>query len=434
MRATLDWSYELLDEPRRTLFRRLSVFSGGFSLEAAEDVGSDDGGEEAMNLLADLIDHSLVTVSRGSDAVRYGMLEPVRQYALERLEESGEEESARLCHAAHFHALACEAGSRLMEAEQVHWFERLGRDRYNLLSAVRFLLDGGDLERAVGLKWSLWRFWWIAGLIRESRDFMAEVVGQSGLSDERRSEAALVVGTMSWSMGEPETSLPALEIALEFSRRTKDPRSQAIALMGLGYLDAESGKYAQAREHFGEGLGLFREAGEKWGEALMLNYLGIPDLIEGDHESARIHFEEGLAAAREAGDLVAAHQALLNLGRLALDCEDREKAADHLAEGLSIASDLRDVLNAVHFVKGLGHVAALRGENVRAVKLLGASEAAFRATGSSPYRYVSDEEFHTRILNESREELGIAAFEEAWSIGAAMGLREAVAEALRPAG
>lgn len=433
MRSTLDWSHELLGSPERTLFRRLSVFSGGFSLESAEAVGSDGdlAAEAVLDLLGELVEQSLVFVEQGSGRTRYGMLEPVRQYALEKLDESGEANDFSRRHAERYHALALEAGPALMGEEQVVWLEMLWSEKYNLVAAMRFLLDIGDDERAVGLTWALWRYWWISGQLRESRRWMEEVLteDEGELSTGRRAQANLTIGTMAWSEGDVGEALPALERGLELSRQTDDARSQAIALMLLGLVEIAEGG-AEAHGCFEESLRLYRVADEEWGEALTLNYLGLTPLLGGDYEKAGSHFEEGLAAARSAGDRIAAHQALLNLAFLDLLREDGERAAKRLSEGLSLATEVRDILNAAYFVKGLGQVAGLRGACVAAVRLLGAAESAFEAVGSRPYRYVPDDALQNTVLAAARKELGEPRFTEEWSRGGKMTLERAITEAL----
>ena len=439
MRATLDWSYGLLSEGERELFRRLSVFAGGFTLEAAEAVGAEDGIEagEVLGLLWGLTEQSLVTTEQSPDGreTRYGMLEPVRQYALERLEEDGTAEAARVRHTEHYHALALEAGPLLMGRDQVEWFDRTRREQYNFRVAMRLLLDRGDTDRAISLTWAFWRYWWVTGLQGEARRWMEEALESGDLPGDdiypaRRAQANLTIGTYAWSEGNLDSALPALEEGLRLSRKTRDALAQAIGLMLLGLVDAAGRDGERARARIEESLRLYRAADEKWGEALALTYLGLEPFLKGEHEQAKKCFLEGLATAREAGDRIAAHQALYNLGLLALEGGDLDRAAEYLSEGLTLADEVRDVLNAAYFVKALGQVAGLHGRDATAVRLLGAAETALRATGSPPYRYVPDVALQDRVLAASRDALGEATFEEEWRRGRAMTLEHATAEAL----
>ena len=440
LRTAMDWSHDLLSEDERIASRRLSVFAGGWTLEAAETVCAGEGIEEGevMDLLASLVDKSLVLVTEPRDGeARYRLLETVRQYALEKLEGSGEAGEVRRRHAAWFLALAEEAGPLMMGRDQVGWLDRMWREQYNFRVAMRFFLDRKDADRAIGLTWAFWRYWWVTGLQDEARRWMEEVLESGDLPGDyvypaRRAQANLIIGTYAWSEGDLASALPALEEGLRLSQKTRDALAQAIGLMLLGLVDVAEGNAQRSRERFEESLRFFRISGEsgKWGEAHTLAYLGLAPLLNGEPESARCCFEEGLAAARGAGDRVAAHQALYKLGLLALTERDLDRANEYFREGLSLADEVRDIINAPYFVKGLGQVAGLRGQAAFAVRLLGAAETALRATGSAPYRYIPDQVLQDRIFAAAQDTLGEAAFEEGWRLGRAMTLEQAADYAL----
>ena len=442
LRTAMDWSHDLLSEDEQIAFRRLSVFAGGWSLEAAETVcvgeGIDEG--EVMDLLASLVDKSLVLVTEQRDGVaRYRLLETVRQYAREKLEGSGEAGEVRDRHAAWFLALAEEAGPLMMGREQVGWLDRTWREQHNFRAAMRLFLDRKDAGRAIDLTWAFWRYWWVTGLQDEARRWMEEVLESADLPGDdvyraRRAQANLIIGTYAWSEGDLASALPALEEGLRLSRKTHDALAQAIGLMLLGLVDVAEGNAQRSRERFEESLRFFRISGErgKWGEAHTLAYLGLCPLLNGEPEPARRCFEEGLAAARVAGDRVAAHQALYKLGLLALTERDLDRANESFREGLSLADEVRDIVNAPYFVKGLGQVSGLRGQPAFAVRLLGAAETALKATGSAPYRYIPDQELQDRIFAAARDALGEAAFDEGGRQGRAMTLEQAADYALQP--
>jgi predicted ATPase/DNA-binding CsgD family transcriptional regulator len=441
LRATMEWSHDLLGRDERVLFRRLSVFAGGFTLEAAEGVCAGEGLEEGevLDLLAHLVDKSLVLVREVGEESRYRLLETVRQYSSEKLGESGEAEEVRRRHAAWFLALAEEAGPLMMGREQVGWLERTWREQYNFRAAMRFFLDRKDADRAIGLTWVFWRYWWVTGLQSEARRWMEEVLESKELPKDdvypsRRAQANLIIGTYAWSEGDLASALPALEEGLRLSRETDDARGQAIGLMLLGLVDVAERNGERSRERFEESLRFFRISGgsEKWGEAHTLAYLGLAPLLEGEPGPARRCFEEGLAAARAAGDRIAAHQALYTLGLLALAERDLGQADEYLREGLSLADEVRDVINAPYFVKSLGQVAGLRGQTEYAVRLLGAAKTALQATGSAPYRYIPDQALQDRIFAAARDAVGEVAFDEEWRQGRAMTLEQAIEYALEP--
>jgi predicted ATPase/DNA-binding CsgD family transcriptional regulator len=439
LRATMEWSHDLLSWEERVLFRRLSVFAGGFTLEAAEGVCAGEGLEkgEVLDLLTCLVDKSLVLVMEGEGEAHYRLLETVRQYGWEKLQGSGEAEEVRRRHAAWFLALAVEAGPLMMGRDQVGWLDRMWREQYNFRAAMRFFLDRKDADRAICLTWAFWRYWWVTGLQGEARRWMEEVLERGDVPGDdvypaRRAQANLIIGTYAWSEGDLASALPALEEGLRLSQKTRDARAQAIALMLLGLVDVAERNGKRSRERFEESLRLFRISGEseKWGEAHTLAYLGLAPLLNGEPEPARRCFEEGLAAAHAAGDRIAAHQALYKLGLLALTERDLDRANEYFREGLSLADEVRDVINAPYFVKGLGQVAGLRGQAAFAIRLLGAAETALRATGSAPYRYIPDQALQDRIFAAARDALGEAAFDEGWRRGQSMTLEQAVEYAL----
>jgi len=193
MRATLDWSHELLHEPEKTLFRRLSVFAGGFTLEAAEDVGAGAEVEAAdvLVLLGNLVEQSLVVADTNPEGgTRYRMLEPVRQYALERLEESGEEDEVRRRHVRRYLALAEQAEPRIKGRGQGKWLDRLEAENDNLRAAIGWSLEAGDTQAAARFGWALAMYWVMRARHTEGRLWMEQTVAQGGdLPAEMKSKA-----------------------------------------------------------------------------------------------------------------------------------------------------------------------------------------------------------------------------------------------------
>jgi predicted ATPase len=210
----------LLSERERVLFRRLSLFAGGFSLEAAETVGAarEGGSDDVLGLLGNLAEQSLVAVGAdvGGEEPRYRMLEPVRQYALERLEESGEGEEFRRRHSDFFVALAERAEPQTWGPNQVEWLNRLEQENGNLRAAMGWALSSGDAEAAARLGSALWMFWWYHGHQREGRRWM-EAVLQSDLSSAYRAKMLMVAGSLAYGHGDYEQSEMYCEECLELS-------------------------------------------------------------------------------------------------------------------------------------------------------------------------------------------------------------------------
>src|SRR5918995_1721969 len=228
LRSTLAWSHELLCEPERKLFRRLSVFAGGGTLEAAEEVCSGEGIEQddVLDILSKLVDKSLV-VAEASPGVegelRYRMLEPVRQYARESLEESGEADATRDRHAASFLALAEKAGPELRGPRQVPWLKRLDTERDNVRGAMAWLLGKGESQTVARIGWSLWLFWWMHGHFTEGRRWMEEALSKgSAMSASFRAKALFVAGTMGDGQTHRRSAEPLLEESVGLFKQLGD--------------------------------------------------------------------------------------------------------------------------------------------------------------------------------------------------------------------
>jgi predicted ATPase/DNA-binding SARP family transcriptional activator len=261
LRGALDWSYELLVGFERVLFRRLSVFAGGFSLEAAETVSSGEGIEEedVLDLLSRLVDKSLVvSEATGDGGVRYRMLEPVRQYAQERLEESGEGDALRGRHAAFFLALAEVAESKLVEPDQVSWFERLEREHDNLRAALRNALDRGKVEPGLRVGGAIWRFWYARGHLSEGRRWLEEALAQPGTAPAR-AKALRGAGALAWAQGDYARAETLFEESLALRRELGDRQGVAEAINGLASVARDRGEYARARALFEVNLAVCRE-------------------------------------------------------------------------------------------------------------------------------------------------------------------------------
>ena len=309
--ATIDWSYGLLSERERILFRRLSVFARGWTLDVAEQVCAGDGIEEVevLDLLSCLVNKSLIVVARGEGGSRYRMLETVRQYASEKLRESGEAGAVGGRHADFFVALAEEAKPAMVGPEQAAWMERLEEDHDNLRSALGRLGDEGEAERGLRLAAALMRFWWFRGHLAEGRAWLEEMLELPATSvrDEVRAKALRALGALSYMHAEHAASAwdvarRHLEESLEIYRRLGNEQGAAAVLQNLGRISAELGEWAAAFAFLDESLAIGRWLENRPVTALSLFNLGYAQLLEGDLPSARARLEEGLEAFRELDD------------------------------------------------------------------------------------------------------------------------------------
>src|SRR5215210_5716343 len=211
MRSTLDWSHDLLHRPERELFQRLSVFAGGFTLEAAEEVGSSpsDAPDDVLDLLGRLAEQSLVRMRLGDDGPRYGMLEPVRPYALEKLEKSVEEaEEVRRRHAGYYLALGERAGLKLKGPEQPTWLGRLETELGNLRVAIQWSIEHEEIEMLARTAWSMWKFWWLRGHRNEGRRWMEGALASEPdlLPASVRAKLLFVAATLGRALGDSEST------------------------------------------------------------------------------------------------------------------------------------------------------------------------------------------------------------------------------------
>ena len=308
LRAALGWSHDLLSEPERRLFARLSVFVGGFSLEAAEAVAPGDGIEkgEVLDLLSGLVDKSLVVAeATGEDEVRYGMLEPVRQYARERLEESGETDDLLSRHAAYFLAEAEAAEPELVGPQQRWWLSRLEREHGNMRAALGWSLERGD-ELGLRLGGALSRFWYARGYLSEGRRWLEEglsVVGGAASAPVRAKALGEAGGLAEAIRATYEQARAAHEASLDIYRRLGDERGIATCLRNLGSVASTQGHYGRATELLGESLTLLRRSGTDTDVVRVLIRLGILAISRGEHARAVAWFEEALSLARKTGDV-----------------------------------------------------------------------------------------------------------------------------------
>ncbi|MDQ4126485.1 MAG: tetratricopeptide repeat protein, partial [Actinomycetota bacterium] len=384
LRAAIDWSFGLLSTEERRLFRRLSVFSGVFSLWAAEDVCSGNGVEEegVLEILSHLVDKSLVLVAgqRAGEA-RYRMLETVSQYASEKLEQSGEDAEVRRRHAGFFLRLACRAEPELVGPEQASWLALLEAHHDDLRAALGWLAGEGRVEEGLELGEALWRFWWLGGYLDEGR---AHLSGLLSLTEEhartsRRARALHVLGLLcsrhaDYAGGDQAEARRYQEEALSIYRQLKDERRTAAALRELGRISAESGDGAKARPLLDEALILERGSGNKHGVALTLTFLGCVEHLEGESTAAHPLLEEALALFEDLEDRFYVGINLFLLGRAATDEGDFAEARARFAGLLETLPPSRYRWFAPRALEALARLAAAQGRPTRALTLAGAAE------------------------------------------------------------
>jgi predicted ATPase/DNA-binding SARP family transcriptional activator/DNA-binding CsgD family transcriptional regulator len=445
LRATLDWSYALLSEAERVLFRRLSVFAGGWTLEAAEALGSGEGvdgvGEgEVLDPLSRLVDKSLVALEEGEHdgAMRYTMLEPVRQYAREKLRESGEEDAVGRRHAAFFLALAEEAEPELSGPNQEAWLRRLGRDHANLRAALSWALEPAGREQrehrtelGLRLAGALGYFWAVYGP-GEGLGWLETGLARSGAAPKPAlGKAFYEAGWIALWQGDSDRAIALLEEALTLFRELGDRRGVATSITKLGAALLHRGDLEGAAVLREEAEALRGEPLDRWNIAELTTFLAMAALYEGDHEQAVALGTEGLAICRELGDtrgIVRCHIGV-GLGELARD--NHERAALQFEETLRLLRGPGEKLGVAYALLGLAGAEAARGEPARAARLWGAAEALREEIGVALSHWDLYGYDYEGRLSAARNMLGDeGAWERAWAEGRAMTPEQAIEYAL----
>jgi predicted ATPase/class 3 adenylate cyclase/Tfp pilus assembly protein PilF len=452
LRAAIDWSYDLLSEPERMLLLRLSVFAGGWNLEAAEAVCSDGGvgsdlseicnpgcplptawvpgaiirNEELLDLLTSLVDKSLVQHEERKGEARYRLLETVRQYGRDRLVEGGEAGTVRRRHLEWCRELA--QRSDVLGPDQRECLERLDSELDNIRTGLEMALASEPIA-ALELAGGLGRFWSVRHWT-EGRAFLERaLLAASGAPDEARAEALAWAGRLKWQQGDYEAAKAVLRSSLELYRRLGDLGGVAFSLNNLGNVAWGLGEYGAARALHTECLSIWREvAPDKSGTAVSLNNLGTDALAQQDYEAARAAFEESLALSRQQGSQFEAAWALEGLGNLACAEEQYGTAQAWFADSLAVAREIGDKGRVAGCLAGLAQVAAAAGDAERAARLFGAAEALRQAIGAPIHP--AESALYEGSIEVIRSRLGRQAFEAAWAEGRAMPPEEAMAMAL----
>jgi predicted ATPase/class 3 adenylate cyclase len=473
LRALVDWSYNLLDDDERGLLRTLAAFSGGWTLEAAEAVAVDleRSDVEILDLLTSLVDKSLVQAeSRGSD-VRYGMLEIVRQYAVQQLAGLADDDirAVQTRHRDYYLGLAEQARREMDTSAQRPWLDRLDAEDSNLRAALTFSLsDEAGIVPALRLLAALCRYWVMRGRAVEGMEQASAVLERASEQAVERASALVAVANLHNRAGDFVGAGSLLDEALAIRRGVGDDVGCAEALNDMAWLATRRGDYATAHEcgaeslqlaqkagagahllgrihatlgdlierddllagrvHFEEARRFFEQVGDRGASARVLNNLGLIDLSLGDPAASRRALEECLSIFSDLQDAAALPTVLSNLGLIAIEERDFEHAQDFFTRGLTLGHRTSDKELMVYTLLGLAMAAGGLGESHRGAVLHGAVDSLSADVG------MALDALESRLQERSQQELmtalGAAAYDEAHSAGAALALDDAVAFAL----
>jgi predicted ATPase/class 3 adenylate cyclase len=431
LREAIAWSYDLLDEIERELFRRLSVFAGGWTLETAQAVANPytELRREALEVLGSLVDQSLaLRMPTSTETVRFRMLETIREFGLERLEAAEEAEATRDRHASFFLELAEAAEPHLRGVEQKRWLDRLEVEHDNIRAAIRRAIDAGHDEVALRLVGALWRFWHLHGHLDEGRRWAEEVLSLPGAAGRTapRAKALTALGGVAYWQEDLPTTGAAYEEALAIARALGDRLAEAEGLYNVSFVPAYEGDFDRAAALIEESRTLFEELGVRRGVADTVWLLAIVARLEGDTRTARARAEESLRIHREIEDRFGMTDALHVLGRIALADGDLATAGSSFLEALANDERVGNRSGMGIVMDNLAAKASAEGRHLRAVRLGGASDAIKEAAGGhAPPPFID--------LPDPREAasvaLGEAAIAAAWEEGRAMTLDQALAYA-----
>jgi predicted ATPase/DNA-binding CsgD family transcriptional regulator len=435
--AAMDWSHDLLSEREKILFRRLSVFAGGFTLDAAEGVcaGEDIEREEILDLLSNLVAKSLVMVAEREGAARYRLLELVKQYGRQKLEVSKEAERVQEQHARYYLALAEAAEPELEEQEA--WLLRLEAEHANFRAALSWALDSpeelpeGRAELGLGLAASLaqGRFWNAYGPSEGDRWLRKGLAWSRESPTALRAKALSHAGFLAIWQGDYQRSAALLEEGMALFRELGDKPGVATSIFHLGNMALHAGDHGRGRTLAREAEALRWELSDQQAIGLLLYILGMAAVAEGDHDRAAAHSEESLALNRGLGDLRGMAMCLTLLGVTALDRGDGERAEAVYEEDLLILRRLRDKTGTAYGLRGMACAAALRGEAARAARLWGAAEALGESIGLPLSVLDRSHPDYEALLDTARLD-DEATWEAALAEGRAMTPEEAIEYAL----
>ena len=472
LRNAIAWSYDLLTEDEQRLFRQLSVFVGGCTLDAAEAVSGDQQGYHLLDQFGSLLDKSLLREVEGlSDEPRFTMLELLREFGLEQLSAKGEQESVRSRHANFFLALAEQAEAKLESGDQLDWINRMEQEHDNLRAALEWSKTAEEAsELCLRLAGSLGLFWEARGYFSEGRERLSAILStdvargrtaahakllaraselayrQSDYAatvelaeeslaiyrdvDDRQGIASVLIklGNAATEAGDYETAAGYLEEALAIWQQLDDEHGTARALISLGWAALRPGDYELANARLEAALVISRELEDTRSIGFELSGLGEVALRQGDYDRATRLLEESLELRRQLGNKWGVGVSLGTLGWVAIREGDWERALARLGESLEVRQEIGDKGGSAWCIERLAEVAHAKGNPEKAVRLLSAA-AALRISIGSVIDPADQPEYQNR-RNALRQELSQERFALAWEEGRALKLEQAIAYAL----
>jgi non-specific serine/threonine protein kinase len=433
LHAVVGWSYDLLAPSEQALLRRLAVFAGGFSAEAAESICADDSvpTDQVQPLIGRLVDQSLVVAEEHGQEVRYRLLELIRAFALQQAEQSDEAEWCRRRHAEWCLALGLQAASGMRGAMQSAWLDRLELEHDNLRHALEWMSTRSDADIGDGqrLAAALWQFWWLRGYLSEGRRQLERTLApaEPDAVTPQCVNALLAAGILAFRQGDYAAATEHLEASLAGARSLGDHAAAAAALRNLGRMAVDRGKFDEARLRLRTSLDVERSLNSLLGTAWSLNYLGLLEHFAGDNAAARAFVEQSLPMLRALGDTWGIAVGLAYLGRVASDDGDPSAAEMMWQESLETCRVQGYLWCVPYLLEFLGGLAIARGLLERGMRLAGAAEALRETIGAPlPPVWHADRD---RDFAPARRRLDASTCATALDEGRRLTLDQAIAEA-----
>lgn len=432
LRAALDWDYDLLSAEEQALFRGLAVFSGGFTFDSAEAVinGGDDVWVDVFEGIDSLAGKSLIRRESdpGDADLRFGTLKVIREYATERLNESGESSELHRRLLGYLLELAERAEGAIRDPEGAGLLDGLEREHDNIRAALKWASEN-DPRVQLQLAGALGSFWAYRSFLTEGRYWLDLGLKQvPDASADLRARALVGAGTLARAQGDYDRAEQLLKECLEITRPLGDELLLSRALKNLGNVYIDTDRLEPAMSYYQEGMEVARRLGDRRGVADISNNLGVLARMEDDWTAATVHYEESLDIFRELKDEIGAARVLMNLGEARLEAGDHAAAARHCKESLGIFYDQHSHWDIADVLEVLAAVATARSDPREAARLFGAAEA-LREALKTPLPPSERQSYEVRVL-DARTKLDGTEFALAWSVGRAMNLEEAVEHAL----
>ncbi|MGP3927655.1 ATP-binding protein [Streptomyces sp. 8N616] len=432
LRAAVDWSYELCSPKEQLLWARLSVFSGGLDLEAAEEVCTGDGIDrrEMLELISGLVDKSIIGCAQDGGPARYRLLETIRQYGRELLAGSGQEDGLRRRHRDWYRHLAEAGEAAWTRPDQVEWLSRLAREHPNLRAALEFsLTEPGGARSALAIGSALWPYWLASGDFTEARHWLGQALARDPEPSPVRAKALWANAWYAIQQGDVPEGLPLLAECRRLAQELGDETALAWATEWGGQAAMFQGDIPRAVELFAEALERHRALGNDGGIVIGLYQLAQATSWLGDPRSAELG-EEMLAFCKERGLNWSSSYALWVLGLEMFRQRDLPRAAGLLRDSTRLRYAFHDRLGIALCIEALAWTAGAEDRHAQAAELLGAARVFWHAVGASPAKYGHFVDAHERCEARAREALGDKAFQAAVRRSETMDFSDAVACAL----